>query len=125
MLTLVASAPSTDPLAGIAGILILLQKASAFSKEGRKPRCSLCLLGAQGGQPVRTFFPCLQGGDGRGEIAHVPGWERHPVPSLLGGRTHPAQLSHSSTTLLHPTPSPWASGGLCEAAEVPHCCGES
>lgn len=60
MLALVASVPSTVPLAGVAGILILLQKESAFFKKGRKPRCVACLLGALIGQSVSTSPLCLQ-----------------------------------------------------------------
>lgn len=62
MLTLVASVSSTVPLAGIAGILILWQEENAFSKEGRKPRLAVCLLGARHGQPLSTFFPVFAGG---------------------------------------------------------------
>ena len=60
MLTLVASVPGTVPLAGIAGILILLQKESALFKKGRKPRCVACLLGALIGQSVSTSSLCSQ-----------------------------------------------------------------
>lgn len=79
----------TDPLAGIAGILIPLQKESAFSKEGRKLRCSLCRPGAQ--WPACRYLLCPD----------APGWE-----GLRPGSGSPpfGRLSPSPAMILHPRP---------------------
>lgn len=102
MLTLVASVPSTVPLAGITGILILWQKRKClFLKEGRTPRFAMCLLGSRA-WPVSAFFPVFAVRKCSESLPRASQQGVEPGSILSGGSTHLGKQSHSSAVILHP-----------------------